>query len=204
MIDFKGGTSLSLIDNIEQDLINVKGKAYGVEFTLKKTEGKFRYNIGYTYARTFARSYGEFRDELINEGKWYPANHDKPNDLVITAHYLYSRRLSLSASYNYSTGRPVTYPISKYRYNNIWLVHYSERNKYRIPYYSRLDVSAKFSPSLKTRSIAHPYWTFSVYNVLARPNAYSVYFVEVYEKIKGYKLSVFGVAIPSVTFGFDF
>ena len=204
MIDFKGGTSLTLIDNIEQDLINVLGKAYGVEFTLKKTEGKFRYNIGYTYARTFAKSYGEFRDELINEGKWYPANHDKPNDLVITMHYLYSRRLSLSASYNYSTGRPVTYPISKYRYNNIWLIHYSERNKYRIPDYSRLDVSAKYSPSLKTRSIAHPYFTFSVYNVLARPNAYSIYFVEVYGKIKGYQLSVFGVAIPSVTFGFDF
>jgi hypothetical protein len=204
MIDFKGGTALTLIENVEQDLINIRGKAYGVEVSLKKAEGKLRYNIGYTYARTFAKSTGEFRDELINEGKWYPANYDKPNDLVITMHYLYSRRLSLSANYTYSTGRPVTYPISKYRYNNIWLVHYSERNKYRVPYYSRLDLSVRLNASLKVHTIAHPYWTFSVYNLLARPNVYSVYFVEEYEKIRGYQLSVFGVAIPSVTFGFDF
>ncbi len=204
MIDFKGGTTLTLIKEIEQDLINVRGKAYGVELSIKKTEGKLRYNLGYTYARTFARSTGEFRDEAINDGKWFPANYDQPNTLFITAHYLFSRRLSFSASYTYSTGRPVTYPVSKYFYNDMVFIHYSERNKYRIPYYSRLDLSMKINGNLKVKKIAHPYWNISVYNALARSNAYSVYFIRKYDMIKGYKLSVFGTVIPSLTFGFDF
>ncbi|MCX6333714.1 MAG: TonB-dependent receptor [Bacteroidia bacterium] len=204
MIDFKGGTSLAMLRNIEQDLINVRGKAYGIELSLKKTEGKFRYNIGYTYARTFVKSTGKFRDDVINEGKWYPANWDKPNDLVITMNYLFSRRISFSANYTYSTGRPITYPLSKYKFNDIMLIHYSERNKYRIPYYSRLDISLKINGNLKIKTIAHPYWTVSLYNALARANVYSVYFVKRYDNIRGYQLSVFGTAIPSVTFGFDF
>jgi hypothetical protein len=204
MTDFKGGTALTLIENVEQDLIYVRGKAYGIEFTLKKNEGKLRYNIGYTYARTFARSTGEFRDESINEGKWYPANYDRPHDLTLTMHYLYSRRVSLSATYNYTTGRPVTFPVSEYFFNDILLIHYTERNRYRIPYYSRLDISVRVNGSLKLKKLAHPYWTFSVYNLGGRDNPYSVYFVEESERIKGYQLSVFGAAIPSVSFNFDF
>ncbi|HOO99741.1 MAG TPA: TonB-dependent receptor [Bacteroidales bacterium] len=204
MTDFKGGTVLTMIENIEQDLIYVKGKAYGIELSLKKNDGKLRYNIGYTYARTFARSTGEFRDESINGGKWYPANYDRPHELFLTMHYLYSRRLNFSANYTYSSGRPVTYPISQYRFNDLLLIHYSERNKYRMPYYSRLDISLRVNGNLKIKKIAHPYWTFSVINLFARANPYSVYFVEKNDRIKGYQLSVFGTAIPSVSFNFDF
>jgi hypothetical protein len=83
-------------------------------------------------------------------------------------------------------------------------VHYSDRNKYRIPDFSRLDISLKLSGNLKSHRIAHPNWTFSVYNILGRPNVYSIYFKKEGDIIKGYKLSVFGRAIPSVTFSFDF
>jgi|WetSurMetagenome_2_1015567.scaffolds.fasta_scaffold00002_28 hypothetical protein len=204
MIDFKGGTSMTMIDNIEQDMLYVRGKAYGLELSVKKTEGKFRYSIGYTYSRTFAQSTGKFRDEIINEGRWYPASFDRPNDLIITMHYLYSRRISISANYTYTTGRPITLPVSQYFYNDMLFINYSDRNKYRIPDYSRLDLSVKINGNLKLHRIAHPYWTISVYNILGKENAYSVYFVEQSEMIKGYKLSVFGAAIPSVTFNFDF
>jgi hypothetical protein len=84
------------------------------------------------------------------------------------------------------------------------LVHYSDRNKYRIPDYARLDFSFKVSGNLKAHKIAHSSWTFSVYNVFARQNIYSVYFRQDGEITKGYKLSVFGQAIPSVTYSFDF
>ena len=40
MVDFKGGTNLIMDENIEKDIVNVKGKAYGLELILKKTEGK--------------------------------------------------------------------------------------------------------------------------------------------------------------------
>ena len=176
MVDFKGGTNLIMDENIEKDIVNVKGKAYGLELVLKKTEGKIRFSIGYTYSRTFIKSLGTFSDEIINSGKWFPANFDKPNDLVVTFNYLYSRRLSFSANYTYSTGRPITYPIATYNISDKLLITYSDRNEYRIPYYSRLDLSIKLSGNLKSHRIAHPDWTFSVYNILGRQNVYSVYF----------------------------
>jgi hypothetical protein len=204
MVDFKGGTNLIMNEHIEKDIVNVKGRAYGLELALKKTEGKIRYSIGYTYSRVFLKSVGKFSDEIINLGKWFPANFDKPNDLVVTFNYLLSRRLSFSSNYTYSTGRPITYPIATYKIGDKLFVHYSDRNKYRIPDYSRLDLSLRVSGNLKSRKIAHPNWTFSIYNLLGRQNVYSIYFKKEYNEIKGYKLSVFGKAIPSVTFSFDF
>jgi hypothetical protein len=204
MVDYKGGTDLIMNATLEQDLVPVIGKAYGLELVLKKTEGKSRYSIGYTYARTFVKSTGTFKEEIINGGKWFPASFDKPNDLVLTFSYLFSRRFSFSSNYTWSTGRPITFPVATYvMYNNV-LVHYSDRNRYRIPDYSRLDVSFRLNGNLKSKRIGHPAWTFSVYNLLGRENVYSIYFKKEGDVVKGYKLSVFGRAIPSLTFSFDF
>jgi hypothetical protein len=204
MVDFKGGTNFIMDESIEKDIVNVKGKAYGLELVLKKTEGKLRYSVGYTYSRTFIKSLGKFSEEIINSGKWFPANFDKPNDLVVTMNYIFSRRFSFSTNYTWSTGRPITYPVSTYNiYDNVF-VDYSDRNKYRIPDYSRLDVSFQVNGNLRSHRKAHPNWTFSVYNLLGRQNVYSVYFKKEGEIYSGYKLSVFGRAIPSVTFNFDF
>lgn len=204
MADFKGGTDLVMNERIAEDLVNVDGKAYGLELVFKKMEGRLQYTLGYTYARTFVRSTSSISDEVINEGEWFPASFDKPNDLSVSFNYLLSRRFSLSCNYVYSTGRPITYPIATYfMFDNI-LVHYSDRNKYRIPDYSRFDISFKVSGSLKIHKLAHPNWIFSVYNLFGRENVYSIYFKKEGDVYKGYKLSVFGQAIPTITFNFDF
>ncbi|MZP56026.1 MAG: hypothetical protein GT600_11315, partial [Bacteroidales bacterium] len=75
---------------------------------------------------------------------------------------------------------------------------------YRIPDYSRLDISFRISGNLKSKKIANPNWIFSLYNLLGRENVYSIYFRNDKDKVKGYKLSVFGRAIPSLTLNFDF
>ncbi|HEX2970378.1 MAG TPA: TonB-dependent receptor [Bacteroidales bacterium] len=204
MADFKGGSKLVMNENIGEDLVNVNGRSYGGEFMIKRTEGKVRGSISYTYSRTFVRSTGVYTDEIINGGKWFPANFDKPNDLIISLNYLLSRRFSMSGNYTWSTGRPITYPVAAYYYNDMLMIHYSDRNKYRLPDYSRLDFSFRVSGNLKAKKIANPYWTFSVYNLLGRKNVYSIYFKNEKDQVKGYKLSVFGQAIPTVTFSFDF
>jgi hypothetical protein len=204
MADFKGGANLIMNDRIEQEIVNVKGKAYGVELLLKRTEGKLHFSVGYTYARTFIKSPVNIREEIINEGKWFPANFDKPHDLFVTFNYFLSRRFSFAGNYTWSTGRPITFPVATYIMYNDVLVHYSDRNKYRIPDYSRLDLSLKIGGSLRLRQIAHPNWTFSVYNLLGRQNVYSIFFKKEGDLYKGYKMSVFARAIPSVTFSFDF
>lgn len=204
MIDFKGGTIMVMNRHIEKDIAEVSGKAYGLELMIKRTEGKLRWNIGYTWSRALLRSTGKFSDETINSGNWFPANFDRPHDLAVTTNYLLSRRFSLSASYVYSTGRPVTYPVTLYYQNNQLLPFFSDRNKYRIPYYSRLDISWKLSGNLKSKKIVSPTWILSVYNLLSRQNVYSVFFRNEKDVLTGYRLSIFAQAIPSVTLNFDF
>lgn len=204
MIDFKGGTRLVMNEFIERDLINVDGKAYGLELQVRKPEGRIRWSLGYTYSRVLIRSTGAFAEESINRGEWFPADFDRPHDLILTFNYLHTRRMSFSANYTYSSGRPVTYPVSSYKIGDVILTHYSDRNKYRIPAYSRLDISFKVSGDLKVKKIAHPHWIFSLYNLTGRQNVYSVYFKNEENTVKGYYLSVFSRPIPSVSFNFDF
>ncbi len=204
IVDYKGGTRLVMNSTIEQDLVDVEGKSYGIELMVKKQEGRYIWSVGYTYSRALLRSTSDRTDEKINSGEWFPANFDKPHDLAITFGYLYSRRLSFSANYILNTGRPITYPITQYSIRNQTLIHYTDRNKYRLPDYSRLDLLLRYNGNLKSRRIAHPSWTFSVYNILGRENVYSVYFRKEGNVINGYKLSVFSQAIPSITYSFDF
>jgi hypothetical protein len=204
MVDFKGGTNLIMNEHIERDLVNVYGKAYGLELLVRKPEGRTRWSIGYTYSRVLIRSKGSFSEELINQGNWFPASFDKPHDFIATFTYLPSRRVSIAANYNFSSGRPVTYPVSSYMIGDIVITNYSERNKYRLPNYSRLDLSVKVSGTLKSKKIAHPHWIFSIYNVTGRNNVYSVFFKKENNSVRGYYLSVFGRPIPSITFNFDF
>ncbi|MDP4222900.1 MAG: TonB-dependent receptor [Bacteroidota bacterium] len=204
MVDFKGGTNLIMNDYIERDLINVRGKAYGVELIVKKPEGRIRWSVGYSWSRVLLRSKGSFDDELINSGKWFPANYDRPQDLILSLNYIYSRRVSLSANYNFSSGRPVTYPVSSFKIGDIVITQYSERNQYRIPDYSRLDLSVKISGTLRSKKIANPHWIFSIYNVTGRNNVYSAFFKNVNNTVRGYYLSVFARPIPSLSFNFDF
>ena len=128
MADFKGGTRLIMNEHVEKDIISVMGKAYGLELLMKKEAGRIQWSAGYTYSRTFLKSTGKFSDEIINRGTWFPANFDKPNDLTFTFNFLFSRRFSMSSSYIWSTGRPITYPVSSYYLGDVLVVQYSDRN----------------------------------------------------------------------------
>lgn len=204
MIDFKGGTNIIMNEDIAEDVVSVKGKAYGIEMTLKKTEGKLNFSFAYTFARILQKSTTFFTGDKINGGNWFAANFDRPHDLSLVCSYIFSRRLSFSGNYTLNSGRPITFPVASYILYEDKFVHYSDRNKYRIPDYSRLDLSVTLNGNLRSNKILNPRWTFSIFNVLARKNVYSIYFKRDGDVVKGYKLSIFGRAIPSVTYSFDF
>jgi hypothetical protein len=65
-----------------------------------------------------------------------------------------------------------------------------------------MDASVILEGNLKKRKFWHGSWIFSVYNITGRKNAYSVYFKSENGSIKGYKLSIFGTQIFSVTYDF--
>ncbi|MBS1501087.1 MAG: carboxypeptidase-like regulatory domain-containing protein [Bacteroidetes bacterium] len=203
-LDYRSGATLLLNQHIEQDLINTKGKAYGVEFLVRKTAGKLNGWISYTYSRTFLRQDDPFAGELINNGDWYPANYDKPHDFNFNGNYRFSHRFSVSLDVTYSTGRPITLPIAKYEYGGSERVFYSDRNAYRIPDYFRTDFSMNIEGNHKVHQLTHNSWSIGVYNLTGRANAYSTFFSEQGGVINGYQLSIFAKPIPFINYNIRF
>ena len=204
LIDYKGGAMLTMNELIEQDLIPAEGKAYGLEIMLKKNRGKFKTTLNYTWSRVLLRSTGSFDSEIINTGDYYPANYDRPHDLNLQISYLYSRRINWSMNFVYTTGRPVTYPVTWYLHDGVNVIHYSDRNQYRLPDYFRWDISMNLYSNLKASKTFRPSWNISVYNVTGRENVYSAYFRIENGKIQGYSLSIFGTTIPTISYRIDF
>ncbi|OIN57545.1 TonB-dependent receptor [Arsenicibacter rosenii] len=204
LIDYRSGAVLILNHHIETDVVNAEGKAYGIELMAKKLTGKLNGWISYTYARTFLRTTGTQVGEVINQGKYYPSNYDKPHDVTMIGNYRFSRRFSVSINMTYSTGRPITLPLAKYTLGEAQRLLYSERNQYRIPDYFRTDFAMNIEGNHKVKKLAHSSWTISVYNLTGRRNAYSIYFKSENGGIRGYKLSIFGQPIPSLTYNFKF
>jgi len=202
--EYKAGAELLLNDHIETEIIDGDGKSYGAEFSLKKPGGRLNGRIDYTYSRTFFKSVSEFPEELINNGEYFPANYDKPHNLNLLLNLKASRRLILSSTLNYSTGRPITYPIAKYKLGEQVILHYSDYNQYRIPDYFRMDVSLTLEGNLKRNKLIHSSFAISLYNVTGRKNAYSVYFRSEGGNFEAYKLSIFGTMIPTISYNFRF
>lgn len=204
ILDFKVGAQLLLNETIETEVLQGEGKAYGVELLLRKNRGDLNGWLGYTYSRSLIKFDSEFSEERINNGKFFASNYDKPHDFSAVLNYKLTRRFSLSANFLYQTGRPVTYPVGRYTFNNTEYVYYSNRNEFRIPDFYRLDIGLNVEGNHKIKKFAHSFWTLSIYNVLGRNNPYSVYFVTEGGELKAYKSSIFGVPIPSITYNFKF
>jgi len=204
ILDYKVGAQLLLNEAIETEVLQGEGRAYGVEFLLKKSEGRLNGWLGYTYSRSMVKLDSEFNEERVNGGNYFPSNFDKPHDFSLVANYKFTKRFSASMNFAYQTGRPVTYPIGSYVLNNAEYVYYSDRNKFRIPDYYRLDLSFNMEGNHKIKKFAHSFWNFSIYNVLGRNNPYSVFFVTENGELKAFQSSIFAVPIPTITYNFKF
>ena len=210
--DFIDGASPLLNNSPETILLNGSARSYGLEFMVKKGEGRFTGWISYTLSKAERKTPGINGGRGINNGDYYATNYDKPHNLAVTANYKLSEKWSFSANFIFQSGRPITYPESKYTFNGLSIPEYSERNAHRLPAYNRLDVSAtlKGKETKKWKS----QWVFGIYNIYNRQNAANITFRESviinnnnYEVgtgiNKAYKLTYFGIA-PSVSYEFKF
>lgn len=204
ILDFKTGANLLLNENVETELLQGEGKAYGIEFLLKKKKGKLNGWLSYTYSRALLKLDSDFNEDRVNNGEYFPSNYDKPHDFNIVANYKLTQRFSLSGNFAYQTGRPITYPVGSYVINNSEFVTYSDRNAFRIPDYFRLDLSLNIEGNHKLKKLAHSFWSISVYNVLGRNNPYSVFFVVENGEVKAFQSSIFSVPVPTITYNFKF
>ena len=195
-LDYRSGALLSMNPNLADDLLPVFGRAYGVEVMAKKSTGRLTGWVSYSYSRSQLR---EMETQTINHGDWYNAPYDKPHEFKLVGNFAITHRYSISLNIDYSTGRPVTVPVGRYKYGGEWRMAYAERNGYRIPDYFRMDAAINIDPGHYLKAFAHVSLTLGVYNLTGRKNPYSVFFRTDNEgNVKGYMLSVFASQIPYV------
>ncbi|MCW0481538.1 TonB-dependent receptor [Gaoshiqia sediminis] len=199
-IDFADHAELLLNKQMEGEVRVGNSKAYGVEFLLKKTEGRLTGWLGYTLSRAERTVPG------INEGKTYVAPFDKPHDISSVLNYDLSRRVSFSANWLYASGQPVTLPVQRYEINGTIIPLYSERNGARYDDYHRLDLSLTLRGRNKRNRPWSGEWVFSAYNVYNRKNTWVLNFKQDEEDPRetyAEKTYLFPI-VPSVTYNFKF
>lgn len=208
LVDYIDGADLLLNQFIEGDLIEGKGRAYGIELMAKKTKGKFSGWLSYTLARTERQTPG------ISGGEWYASRFDQLHNLSLTGFYEINDRWTTSANFAFNTGSPTTFPTTRYTIQGFVVPHNAneERNNVRLPNYHRLDLSITRKGEIKEGKRWTGDWVFSVYNVYNRKNAFSIFFAQEDGRIPigssvntdAYRLSVIGSFIPSVSYNFKF
>jgi hypothetical protein len=150
----------------------------------------------YSYSKT------KYTIDGINGGKAYPPRHDRTHTINILANIdlnNFANELSgrnfestdknwaLGFNFTFFSGQPITLPASIYLANQMpdWDINQtsvalypSEINKYRLPYYSRLDLSLNYEIQYDGWSLS-PY--LQIFNVLNRKN---VWFIRYKNEIK--------------------
>ncbi len=204
LIGYKDGAQLLTNEVLETELLVGEGRSYGSEFSLRKTNGRLTGWINYTYSRSEARVDDPVQRQAINRGEYFPSNFDKPHDLSIFIKYPLSKRLIMSANFSYSTGRPITEPVTRNLIDGFLVLNYSDRNQFRIPDFHRLDVSFTIQPPEKQNKRFQGTWTFGAYNLYGRKNPFSVFFRSGNEFTlpKAFRLSVLGSIFPFLTYNF--
>jgi len=113
---------------------------------------------------------------------------------------------NVSATWVYTTGSSVTFPTGKYEANGQTVFLYSDRNASRFPAYHRLDLAATLEARKNNHRRYQSSWTFGLYNVYGRQNAYTIHFRENKDdpsKTEAVRTSLFSI-IPSATWNFKF
>lgn len=205
-IDYIDGADLIANNAIEQIILNGEAKAYGLEFLLRKNEGKFKGWLAYTLSKSKQQTKGRTATETgINNSEWYNTPYDKTHDISFTGSYDLNKKIKINANFLFQTGQPSTFPNGQYTYNGVTIPNYTSRNSDRLPAYHRLDASVTYNPKPEKTKGWQSYWVFGIYNIYNRKNAASISFGQ-NENTKvneAYRLSIFGI-VPSISYNFKF
>ena len=120
--------------------------------------------------------------------------------------YNFSKRVTLSANWLYSTGQAYTQPVGRYEIEGTIIPIYSERNGKRYPDYHRLDLSLIIKSKHNLTRKWQGEWNISIYNVYNRKNAWAINFVqdENNPNVTYAEKTFLFPMIPSVTYNFKF
>lgn len=205
ILDFKPGADFLLQDYIETQVLQGVSQSYGLELMMTKKRGELTGWVNYTYSRVFNQvNEGPRFFERINDGKWYPANFDRPHNLNLSLNFSENKFHNFSLTFTYGTGRPYTTPNGFVSFQGKAYPYYAERNQSRIKDYHRLDFSWQINnPTLKDKRWMGS-WIFTVYNLYGRKNQYSVFLRTKGTAYETYQLQIFASPIVSLAYNFKF
>ncbi|MTI40655.1 TonB-dependent receptor [Fulvivirga lutimaris] len=208
-VEYVRGADIFINEYLEGDLINGDGRAYGVEFSIKKNVGNLNGWISYTLGRS------ELKTDGINNNEWYPTRYDQTHNLKLFGEYQITKRTSLSANFTYITGAPITAPTSRFTIQGVTIPYdyFNQRNNLRIPATHRLDIGLKWLPGKpgKERRV-NDYFVFSVYNIYGNKNPFSIFFSQDQGRVimgdqvntLANQFSIIGAPVPAISYNFVF
>ncbi|RED21953.1 TonB-dependent receptor-like protein [Flavobacterium cutihirudinis] len=196
-----GITQFNEITTFKNDLYVGKGKAYGLEMMLKKSNGKFSGWLSYTL------SWSDRNFDELNNGETYFAKYDRRHNLSVVGMYDLNSKWNFGVTQVFSSGNRFTMPTSWYFINNNPVKEYSGYNNAQMPNYIRTDISANyfFVKNAKKESALN----FSIYNTFNIANPiYVVLNVQVNDDknsviVKQEKKVLYRI-LPSISWRFKF
>ncbi len=218
-LDYVDNANLLLNPNLEGDLIQGIGRAYGLEFFLRKSKGRFTGFLSYTLSRTERR----LPNTSISRGEWFLNRFDRPHNLSITADYALTGLWSIAANFVLQSPTPATLYTNRAELRDLPVLPTlpdERRNTFRDPKYAyhRLDLSATKKNRQKEGRRWESYWVFSVYNAYNRRNPFSIYFQQnpkytgpsenpgnaSVNPTQAIRYSIIGSVVPAVSYNFKF
>lgn len=209
-VEIRDNADLDFNEATEAQVVSGQGRAYGIEFFVRKQRGKTTGWVGYTLAKS------ERQADNINNGDWYAFRFDRRHYLTIVLNQEITPRVSLGGSFIYASGEAFTIASQRYGLpslsNEKVAIDYGSRNGARFPDYHRLDLSLTIN---QAKTEARPLWifkkrpfegswVFSLYNAYGRKNAYTLSYENNEQGVPTvYKWYLF-TFVPAVTYNFKF
>ena len=214
-LSYKPGANFFLSDFIERDIIQGKGRTYGIEITLKKKSNKFNGFINYTWARSLLKTDEKLSKNRINNNNWYASEFDRPHTLNATISYGGDLYNEFGLNFTAQSGKPYTIANGVFDIGNLKVPIYLERNNATLPVYHRLDFSWKISYDKKLNNRLKGDWIFTLYNVYGRKNPFNIFYsprdgttdngnIFGSSPLAAYELSIINSTIISLTYNFVF
>ncbi|HPI36341.1 MAG TPA: carboxypeptidase-like regulatory domain-containing protein [Ignavibacteriaceae bacterium] len=178
------------------------GESFGLEFILRKDIGALTGWVSYSLSKT------NYSFDKLNQTNYFTPRHDRASvvnavlnldiksfldEIMNRKHYKSSSKWLLGLNFVYATGQPITVPASAYYVNTLpdwnsitaggmnnpgYNLYPGTINDFRLPAYTRMDISLTYEINYSGWSLA-PY--LQVFNIGNRKN---LWFIDYNEEIK--------------------
>ncbi len=202
LVEYKEGTQILLNNEIEKDLVQGIGRAYGIELMLQKKTGRLSGWIAYTL------SWSERKFDELNRANWFYGRYDRRHDLSLVGNFQINENWGFSSTFTIGSGMRVTPMVGKYimpsgSYNDVIGVPiYGDRNSLVLSPLHRLDVNLTYQskPGKRIRTE----WNIGACNVYNRTQAYKLSLVKNADNSRSFKqVGLYGF-VPSASFNMFF